>query len=104
MRAFLLNWLVKFPGYARSDLYVAGESYAGHYIPTLAATILAGNALGPANTLNLKGILVGNAWTDAPTDNYGAAFHWWRRVALGRAGCGAAWGSADTRALRAATT
>jgi hypothetical protein len=102
MRAFLLNWLVKFPAYARSDLYVAGESYAGHYIPTLASTILAGNALGPANTLNLKGILIGNAWTDAPTDNYGAAFHWWRYAEVG---CSAASGSADnTRALRAATT
>jgi serine carboxypeptidase-like clade 2 len=103
MRAFLLNWLAKFPGYARSDLYIAGESYAGHYVPTLAATILAGNALGPANTLNLKGILIGNAWTDAPTDNYGAAFHWWRCAAQRPGAGGAVSGSADASALRAAT-
>ncbi len=76
-RAFLLGFLKKFPGFAASELYIAGESYAGHYVPTLAAAILDGNAAAaaagsPAGHLNLQGVLVGNAWTDAPTDNYGA--------------------------------
>jgi hypothetical protein len=76
-RAFLLGFLKKFPGFAASELYIAGESYAGHYVPQLAAAILDGNAAAAAagtsvGALNLQGILVGNAWTDAPTDNYGA--------------------------------
>ncbi|KAK7853232.1 serine carboxypeptidase-like 40 [Quercus suber] len=37
---FLLNWLKRFPEYKNRDFYVAGESYAGHYVPQLAHTIL----------------------------------------------------------------
>ncbi|XP_065633787.1 serine carboxypeptidase-like 40 [Quercus suber] len=37
---FLLNWLRRFPEYKNRDFYVAGESYAGHYVPQLAHTIL----------------------------------------------------------------
>uniref|UniRef100_A0A453H0A4 Carboxypeptidase n=1 Tax=Aegilops tauschii subsp. strangulata TaxID=200361 RepID=A0A453H0A4_AEGTS len=39
--AFLVNWLDRFPEYKARALYIAGESYAGHYVPQLAATILA---------------------------------------------------------------
>jgi hypothetical protein len=94
-RMFLVNFLQRFPAFAGSALYLAGESYAGHYIPTLAAAILDGNAAAAApgasaeaaaGHLNLKGILVGNAWTDAPTDNYGAAFHWCAAGAAGQLG------------------
>jgi carboxypeptidase C (cathepsin A) len=37
-------------------------SYGGHYVPQLAWTVLQGNAAGNPR-INLKGILVGNAWT-----------------------------------------
>ena len=80
-RLFLLGFLQKFPGFATTPLYIAGESYAGHYIPNLAAAILAGNAAGTGH-LNLQGVMIGNAWTDAPTDNLGAAVHWWCVPAL----------------------
>lgn len=88
-RAFLIGFLAKFPGFAASPLYIAGESYAGHYVPNLAAAILAGNAAASAHTpdkgyLNLKGILVGNAWTDAAIDNYGAAEHWFSHYQISR--------------------
>ncbi len=79
-RAFLLGFMRRFPGLAASDLYIAGESYAGHYVPTLAAAILDGNTgavAGGDGYLNLKGVLIGNAWTDAAIDNLGAAQHWY---------------------------
>jgi carboxypeptidase C (cathepsin A) len=52
----------KFPEY-RSELnalYIAGESYAGKYIPDLAFMIGNYNALNQDTALNLKGIILGN--------------------------------------------
>eukprot|EP00741_Cyanophora_paradoxa_P006114 tig00000944_g5929.t1 len=45
-------------------LFIAGESYAGHYIPAFAAYIIAGNAAG-RRRVPLEGIAIGNAWIDA---------------------------------------
>ncbi|XP_028080431.1 serine carboxypeptidase-like 40 [Camellia sinensis] len=68
---FLLNWLERFPEYKTRDFYIAGESYAGHYVPQLAHTILHYNK-DPNNTLiNLKGIIIGNALIDDETDTKG---------------------------------
>ncbi|CAA0816583.1 Serine carboxypeptidase-like 40 [Striga hermonthica] len=67
---FLLNWLEKFPEYKYRDLYLAGESYAGHYVPQLALNILQHNINGP-NIIRLKGIFIGNAWINDETDNKG---------------------------------
>ena len=77
-RLFLLGFMKKHPTYAKRDLYITGESYAGHYIPNLAAAILDGNLQDlDAPPLHLKGIAIGNPWTDAGIDNWGAAFTWW---------------------------
>ena len=55
---FLLNWLKRFPEYKGRDFYISGESYAGHYVPQLAHTILHYNKLAKKTLINLKGILV----------------------------------------------
>ncbi|EFJ35650.1 serine carboxypeptidase-like enzyme [Selaginella moellendorffii] len=60
---FLIEWLKIFPEYSKNDFYVTGESYAGHYIPTLASKILSYNSQG--GSINFKGIAIGNAWTDS---------------------------------------
>ena len=41
---FLLRFYHRFPRYAQRPLYLAGESYGGHYVPTLAHAILKYNA------------------------------------------------------------
>ena len=79
---FLLRWLERFPQYKGRPLWLAGESYAGHYIPNLAVEIVnhnkeAAGASADGQALNFQGFLVGNAWTDAPTDNAAAVAFWW---------------------------
>lgn len=54
---FLLNWLERFPEYKGRDFYLAGESYAGHYVPQLAQTIIYHNLIANKTLINLKGIL-----------------------------------------------
>ncbi|XP_062190286.1 serine carboxypeptidase II-3-like [Phragmites australis] len=67
--AFLLNWVERFPEYKGRDFYIAGESYAGHYVPQLAHAILRHAAGKASSPINFKGIMIGNAvindWTDA---------------------------------------
>ncbi|XP_073030409.1 serine carboxypeptidase-like 40 [Primulina eburnea] len=69
--AFLLNWLERFPEYKNRDFYIAGESYAGHYVPQLAHTILYHNHKANKNIINLKGIMIGNAVINEETDEKG---------------------------------
>ena len=88
LRTFLVRFLERYQGLASADLYIFGESYAGHYIPVLSAAILDGNAgLDPrdAGYLNLKGIGIGNPWTDAAMDNMGAVTHWYTHYAISTA-------------------
>jgi len=60
--AALLQFFKKFPQYIGNQFYLSGESYAGHYIPQLAAQILEGNS-GQNVKINLQGLLVGNGLT-----------------------------------------
>ncbi|CAM0875625.1 unnamed protein product [Alopecurus aequalis] len=73
---FLVNWLERFPEYKARAFYIAGESYAGHYVPQLAATILAHNS-NSGGAIDLKGILVGNPWLDDVNDNRGQYEYLW---------------------------
>ena len=70
---FLLGFTARYPQYAGRPLFLSGESYGGHYVPTEAAAVVRGNAAGGNPQLNLKGFFVGNAWTVASLDNTGVS-------------------------------
>ncbi|KAL0460878.1 UNVERIFIED_CONTAM: Serine carboxypeptidase II-3 [Sesamum latifolium] len=65
---FLVNWLDRFPQYKDRDFYITGESYAGHYVPQLAYTILINNKRTNQTVINLKGIAVN--FFDPCSDTY----------------------------------
>ncbi|OWM73093.1 serine carboxypeptidase-like 45 [Punica granatum] len=68
---FLENWLKKFPQYKSRDLYIAGESYAGHYVPQLAQLVV------QSKKLNLKGIAIGNPLLEFNIDFNSRAVYLW---------------------------
>lgn len=55
---FLVNWLERFPQYKNRDFFITGESYAGHYVPQLADTIVSHNKVANQTIINLKGVAV----------------------------------------------
>ncbi|CAN1767872.1 Serine carboxypeptidase-like 20 [Linum perenne] len=61
---FLFKWLELYPEFLSNPFFIAGESYAGVYIPTLAHEIAKGIDLGVKPVINLKGYMIGNAVTD----------------------------------------
>jgi len=79
--AFLVNWFNRFPQYKSRKFYIAGESYAGFYIPELASTILEHKKLSQASFINFKGIMVGNGLMNSETDFLGT-FQYARSHAL----------------------
>jgi len=79
---FLINWLERFPQYKTHDFYITGESYAGHYVPQLAYTILQNNKKTNQTTVNIKGIAIGNAWIDDETSQKGMYDYWWTHAIL----------------------
>ncbi|CAM8972623.1 unnamed protein product [Rhodiola kirilowii] len=75
--AFLLNWVERFPQYKHRDFYIAGESYAGHYVPQLSQLVFQGNKGIQNPVINFKGFMVGNAVTDDYHDYVGTFEYWW---------------------------
>ncbi|KAL2338529.1 hypothetical protein Fmac_012975 [Flemingia macrophylla] len=73
---FLIRWMSRFPQYKYREFYLAGESYAGHYVPQLAKKIHDYNKKNP-QIINLKGFIVGNAVTDSYNDGIGTVTYWW---------------------------
>lgn len=61
MSDFLLEFYSKYPKYSKLDLYIIGESYAGHYVPAIGQFIVQSQ---PSFAKNLKGIGIGNGWVD----------------------------------------
>ena len=62
---FLEAFMRIYPQYRGLSLFLAGQSYAGHYIPAISKRIIDSNTLKSDRTrLNLKGISIGNGLID----------------------------------------
>jgi len=57
---FLQSWFSLYPQYSKQDFYIVGESYGGHYVPSVAAAVVEGNGNTSALYLNLKGVGIGD--------------------------------------------
>lgn len=75
--ALLTLFFKQFPEYAHQDFHIAGESYAGHYIPVFTSQILSHKK----RNINLKSVLIGNGLTDALTQ-----YAYYRPMACGDGG------------------
>ncbi|KAI5648687.1 hypothetical protein M9H77_34692 [Catharanthus roseus] len=74
---FLQKWFERFPQYKSRSFYIAGESYAGHYIPELSRIIVQRNKGIKNAIINFKGFLLGNPLIDDYYDNIGTFEFWW---------------------------
>ena len=72
--ALMTLFFKQFPEYAKQDFHIAGESYAGHYIPVFASEILSHKK----RNINLKSVLIGNGLTDGYTQ-----YEYYRPMACG---------------------
>lgn len=72
--ALLTLFFEQFPEYAKQDFHIAGESYAGHYIPVFTSEILSHKK----RNINLKSVLIGNGLTDGLEQ-----YKWYRPMACG---------------------
>lgn len=59
---FLIGFFQVYPTLKNNDLYLIGESYAGHYIPSFASQIIQNQAVNQLPTL--QGVIIGDGWTD----------------------------------------
>ncbi|KAG4150179.1 hypothetical protein ERO13_D05G378950v2 [Gossypium hirsutum] len=58
--AFMQKWYEKYPVFKSKDLYLAGSSFAGHFVPNLANALLDDNKQSKQSKFNLKGLVLGN--------------------------------------------
>ncbi|XP_077249803.1 serine carboxypeptidase-like 42 [Tasmannia lanceolata] len=68
MHQFLTGWYEKFPEFKSRDLFLTGESYAGHYIPQLAIALLNHNKHSSDYKFKIKGVAIGNPLLKVKTD------------------------------------
>ncbi|MCO5612160.1 hypothetical protein L7F22_066422 [Adiantum nelumboides] len=74
---FLQSWFEAFPEYKGREFYIAGESYAGHYVPQLASLIVDYMAENGTSVINLIGIAIGNPLLDGLVDFPETHFFLW---------------------------
>ena len=62
----LQGFMGVFPQYSKNGLNIAGESYAGHYVPVFSDYIESQNAanIPGAQPIDLNAVLIGNGWFD----------------------------------------
>jgi len=75
--ALMTLFFKQFPEYAEQAFHIAGESYAGHYIPVFASEILSHKK----RNINLQSVLIGNGLTDGYTQ-----YDYYRPMACGDGG------------------
>ena len=63
----LVNFMARHPEIAKNPIILAGESYAGTYLPLLANAILKGNKSKESPNLDLKALVLMDAWVDPYT-------------------------------------
>ncbi|KGN45085.1 serine carboxypeptidase-like 34 [Cucumis sativus] len=81
--AFLVNWFRRFPQFKSHEFYIAGESYAGHYVPQLSELIFDENKkISKKNRINFKGFIIGNALLDDETDQRGMIDYAWDHAVI----------------------
>ena len=69
---FLWAFLLRHPELADAEVFITGESYAGHYVPAFARAVFDANDRDDSPVrVNFKGLAVGNGLTD-PEMQYGA--------------------------------
>lgn len=73
---FIVEWLEEFPQYKDSDLYLTGESYAGHYVPQFAALIVDYNKNPNIKPIKLKAIALGNPLLDLDISVMSGEYLW----------------------------
>ena len=88
--ALLTLFFKQFPEYAHQDFHIAGESYAGHYIPVFTSAILSHRK----NNINLKSVLIGNGLTDGLTQ-----YEYYRPMACGDGGWPAVVSKSECQAM-----
>ncbi|PIN19743.1 Serine carboxypeptidases (lysosomal cathepsin A) [Handroanthus impetiginosus] len=79
--AFLHKWFLKFPSYRTQIFYIAGESYAGKYVPELAEIIHDKNN-DPSLFIDLRGIMLGNPETYDAEDWKGMVDYAWSHAVV----------------------
>ncbi|KAJ7954550.1 Carboxypeptidase [Quillaja saponaria] len=81
--SFLIGWFKRFPAFKSHNFYIAGESYAGHYVPQLADLIYERNKKGSRDSyINLKGFMIGNAVINDVTDVSGMFDYAWSHAII----------------------
>ncbi|GJN72373.1 carboxypeptidase Y precursor [Purpureocillium lilacinum] len=88
--ALLTLFFQQFPEYSKQPFHIAGESYAGHYIPVFSAEILSHSD----RNINLKSALIGNGLTDPLTQ-----YKYYRPMACGEGGYPAVLSQSDCQSM-----
>ncbi|XP_022721088.1 serine carboxypeptidase-like 44 [Durio zibethinus] len=60
LMTFILKWYEKYPSFKSRDLYLAGSSFAGHFVPNFANSLLDYNKQSKESTFSVKGLALGN--------------------------------------------
>ena len=64
IRRFMQLFMVAFPQFRDRAFHMAGESYAGRYLPLYAAAIADYAAHNKSSGLNLRSVMIGNGAVD----------------------------------------